>query len=69
MRTAFCAAHGVDSEAEYKRRRRDAGELTYHAHLGLSDWAATAAALRRDRRRPREHGTRSTASGCASRAR
>ena len=26
--TAFCAAHGVDSEAEYKRRRRDAGELT-----------------------------------------
>ncbi len=44
-RSAFCAAHGVASEAEYKRRRRDAGELTWHAHLGLSDWSATAAAL------------------------
>ena len=44
-RTAFCVAHHARSEAEYKRRRRDAGELTYHAHIGLSDWSATAAAL------------------------
>lgn len=44
-RTAFCAAHGVRSEADYKRRRRDAGELTWHAHLGLSDWSATEQAL------------------------
>src|SRR5690348_10901567 len=44
-RTAFCAAHAVASEAEYKRARRDAGQLTYHAHLGLSDWPATARAL------------------------
>jgi methylmalonyl-CoA mutase cobalamin-binding subunit len=44
-RTRFCAAHGVASEAEYKRRRRDAGRLTYHAHLGLSDWPATERAL------------------------
>ncbi|MDA0185664.1 hypothetical protein OJ997_35495 [Solirubrobacter phytolaccae] len=44
-RTAFSKAHGVRSEAEYKRRRRDAGQLTYHAHLGLSDWAATETAL------------------------
>ena len=44
-RTAFCAAHGARSEAEYKRRRRDEGRLTYHAHLGLSDWAATSTAL------------------------
>jgi methylmalonyl-CoA mutase cobalamin-binding domain/chain len=44
-RTAFCAAHGVHSEADYKRRRRDEGRLNYHAHLGLSDWAATATAL------------------------
>jgi len=44
-RTAFCAAHDVGSEAEYKRRRRDAGQLMYHAHLGLSDWSATEAAL------------------------
>jgi hypothetical protein len=35
----------VDSEAEYKRRRRDEGRLTYHAHLGLTDWPRTAAAL------------------------
>ena len=33
-RTAFCTAHGVHSEAEYKRRRRDEGRLIYHAHLG-----------------------------------
>src|SRR5690242_11620319 len=44
-RTAFCAAHDADSEADYKRRRRDARRLTYHAHLGLSDWPATQAAL------------------------
>jgi hypothetical protein len=44
-RTAFCAARGALSEAEYKRRRRDEERLTYHAHLGLSDWDATATAL------------------------
>lgn len=44
-RTAFCAARGAASEAEYKQRCRDAGRLTYHGHLGLSDWPATAAAL------------------------
>ena len=43
-RSAFCAAHGVASEAEYKRRRRDAGQIMFHAHLGLSDWPATASA-------------------------
>jgi methylmalonyl-CoA mutase cobalamin-binding domain/chain len=41
----FCEARGYGSEAAYKRARRDAGELTYHAHLGLSDWPATARAL------------------------
>ena len=44
-RSAFCAAHGVRSEAEYKRRRRDEGRIMFHAHLGLSDWPATAIAL------------------------
>jgi methylmalonyl-CoA mutase cobalamin-binding subunit len=44
--TAFCRAHGVRSEAEYKRRCRDERRITYHAHLGLHDWAATADALR-----------------------
>jgi methylmalonyl-CoA mutase cobalamin-binding domain/chain len=41
----FCERHGFASEAAYKQARRDAGELTYHAHLGLSDWPATARAL------------------------
>jgi hypothetical protein len=45
VRTAFCDRHGVASEAEYKLRRRDAGELTWHAHIGLSDWSATEVAL------------------------
>jgi methylmalonyl-CoA mutase cobalamin-binding subunit len=44
-RTAFCAAEGVASEAEYKLRCRDAGRITYHMHLGLSDWPATELAL------------------------
>src|SRR4051794_14228569 len=44
-RSAFCARHGVRSEADYKRARRDKGELTWHAHIGLSDWASTSAAL------------------------
>jgi methylmalonyl-CoA mutase cobalamin-binding domain/chain len=55
-RTGFCMAHGVRSEAEYKLRRRDAGRLSYHAHLGLSDWPATAGALREVVAGLAEHG-------------
>ncbi|MBE2315893.1 hypothetical protein DVA67_007895 [Solirubrobacter sp. CPCC 204708] len=45
MRTAFSARHGVETETEYKRDRRDAGELMWHAHIGLSSWEATEEAL------------------------
>lgn len=44
-RTAYCAAAGVASEAEHKRRCRDGGRIGYHMHLGLSDWPATEQAL------------------------
>lgn len=46
MRTAFCRAHGVASETEFKLRARDAGAITYHMHIGLTDWPATREALR-----------------------
>jgi hypothetical protein len=42
----FCRLHGVAHELEFKRRARDAGRVTYHMHVGLSDWPATAAAVR-----------------------
>ena len=41
-RTAFCAAHGVAHELEFKRCARDAGRITYHMHVGLTDWPATS---------------------------
>ncbi|MDA0164480.1 hypothetical protein OM076_29690 [Solirubrobacter ginsenosidimutans] len=44
--TAFCRAHGVAHELEFKRRARDAGRITYHMHVGLTDWPATEAAVR-----------------------
>ena len=44
--TAFCRAQGVAHELEFKRRARDAGQVTYHMHVGLTDWPATAAAVR-----------------------
>jgi methylmalonyl-CoA mutase cobalamin-binding subunit len=43
--TAFCRAHGVRHELEFKRRARDAGRITYHMHVGLTDWPATEAAV------------------------
>ena len=46
IRTAFCAAHGVNHELEFKRRARDAGRVTFHMHVGLTDWPATEAAVR-----------------------
>ncbi len=44
--TAFVRSRGVASEAEYKRRCRDAGQVMYHMHVGLSTWEATEDALR-----------------------
>jgi methylmalonyl-CoA mutase cobalamin-binding subunit len=45
-RTEFCRARGVAHELEFKRRARDAGRITYHMHVGLTDWPATEAAVR-----------------------
>ena len=68
-RSAFCAAEGVASEAEYKRRCRDSGRLTYHMHLGLSDWAATEQALAHVSAGLAEHGHRIDRFGlCLSRS-
>lgn len=46
MPTSFCRAHGVATETEFKLRARDAGAITYHMHIGLTDWPATREALR-----------------------
>jgi methylmalonyl-CoA mutase cobalamin-binding domain/chain len=45
-RSAFCRAVGAASEVEAKARAKRAGEITYHMHVGLNDWAATERALR-----------------------
>lgn len=44
--TAFTRTQGVASEAEFKRRARDQGRVTYHLHIGYSTWDATEIALR-----------------------
>ena len=44
--TAFVRSKGVTSETEYKQRCRDAGQVMYHMHIGLSTWEATEDALR-----------------------
>ena len=44
-RAAFCAAHGVPRRPSTSAAVATTGRLTYHAHLGLSDWPATASAL------------------------
>ena len=43
--SGFCRAAGVASEYAYKRRCVETGKIMYHAHIGLSSWDATAAAL------------------------
>ena len=50
--TAFCRAHGVAHEVEFKQRARAAGRITYHAHIGLADWAATGRPIARERQSP-----------------
>jgi methylmalonyl-CoA mutase cobalamin-binding subunit len=54
--TAFLRLHGVRSEAEFKRRWRDEGRISYHCHIGLSTWAATATALAEIHASLAEHG-------------
>ncbi|MBU1399192.1 MAG: cobalamin-dependent protein [Pseudomonadota bacterium] len=44
-RSAFMDRWGVNSEAAYKRRCMRDGIIMFHAHIGMSTWADTAAAL------------------------
>ena len=44
--TAFLTEHRALSEVDYKRSRMAAGEVMYHAHVGLSTWEATEGLLR-----------------------
>ena len=43
--TAYLRRQGARSEAEVKVRARAEGRTTYHAHVGSTDWPATARAL------------------------
>lgn len=44
-RTTFMAEMDVDSELAYKKQCIKNGSIMFHAHIGLSSWEATAAAL------------------------
>jgi methylmalonyl-CoA mutase cobalamin-binding subunit len=44
-RTAFMEKTGVASEAEYKRQCIRNKTISYHAHIGMGSWQATAEAL------------------------
>jgi len=44
-RTAFFDKIGVGSELEYKKQCIKDNRITFHAHIGLSSWNATAEAL------------------------
>ena len=44
-RSAFMAAHGVTSEAEFKRRAMAEGRMMQHAHIGFRSIERTAAAM------------------------
>lgn len=44
-RTRFMDEQGVESEAEYKRRMRERGELMLHFQFGLSDWEESSKGL------------------------
>jgi methylmalonyl-CoA mutase cobalamin-binding subunit len=44
-RTTFMDKWGVDSELEYKEQCIKDDKITFHAHIGLNSWEATADAL------------------------
>jgi len=46
-RSAFLDRHEVESEYEYKKQAMQDGRIMYHAHIGMNDIDATAAALTR----------------------
>ncbi len=54
--TAYLRRHAAHSEAEVKARARREGRITYHAHVGSTDWPSTAAALRDIEAGLAEHG-------------
>ena len=45
-RTAFMDKMGVSSEAEYKQACKKENRIMFHAHIGMSNWKATAKALK-----------------------
>ena len=55
-RTAFMSEMGVGSELEYKKQCIKNNIITFHAHIGLSSWKATADAMILLNRVSREYG-------------
>jgi len=55
-RTAFMDQLGVGSELEYKKQCIKDNKITFHAHIGLSSWKATAEALAALYKATRESG-------------
>jgi hypothetical protein len=53
---AFHRLHGVSSQHEWARNRRDAGRSRIIVNIGLPDWTLTKAALREIWRRFEEAG-------------
>ena len=64
-RSAFCAEYGVASELEYKQAAMREGRITYHAHIGMNDIDATAAALAEIHRELAARGHRLDRAGVA----
>jgi methylmalonyl-CoA mutase cobalamin-binding subunit len=56
--SAYLRSVGASNEVEHKLRCRDAGEVMYHMHVGLSTWEATEDALRSVHAGLAEHGYR-----------
>lgn len=57
-RNAFLDAHGVASEAEYKRREALAGRVMQHAHIGFRSVERTVAAIAEVHAACTRHGAR-----------
>lgn len=54
--SAFCRAHGVQSELEYKLKMAQAGRTMTAATIGLQDWPDTLAALKKIYKAGQERG-------------
>lgn len=64
-RSAFLREQGVDSELDYKRQSMRDGRIMYHAHVGMNDIRATAAALELIHEQLAERGYRMDRAGFA----